>query len=195
MGTRSMLEVGATNPINKLVWAFGSEARQKLALTAFTMANPNASAGRKARALATTWIVGGLVVTLIRNAWRDMRDGDDDEWFDDKNWGYKRLALSAFTGPLQGLPYLGDPAQLGVFALAGEYQPEGNLLSGVVQGAKRLKHVPDWFTGEREAYDAVKDAEAILSGMGVFNDTLSAAASFSHLARDLFGLVDNATGD
>jgi hypothetical protein len=194
-GTRSYLEVSAVNPIWKLSWAFASEARQKLALSAFTLANPNASAARKARAVAVTWVVGGLVASLIRAAWRDMRDDDDEEVFDEKNWGWKRLALSSLTGPLGGIPVLGDMAETGLYALAGEYLPQGNMLSAVARTPKAISNIPEWFTGERDLEEAIKDAEVILSGMGIFNDTIAAYASLSHLARDLFSIGKNLTDE
>ena len=190
-GTRSLYENTATNPMVRVSWAFASEARQKMALPLFTLANPDASAGRKARAIAVTWIVGGMVATLVRTVWKDLRD-DDDEWFDEKNWGAKRLALSTLTGPFQGIPGLGDILEAGAYKAAGQYLPEGNLFSSTGQAAGALTKIPDWFTGDREFGDALKDAEAMLSGMGVFNDTISAAASLSHLARDLYGVGTNA---
>lgn len=194
-GARSFYEVTATNPMIRLSWAFASENRQKLALTGFTLANPKASVGRKVRAAAVTWVVGGMVATLIRAVVRDLRDSDDDEWFDDKNWGAKRLALSAATGPLQAIPMLGDAAEAGLFALAGEYLPDGNMISAVPRAAQRLKRVPDWLTGDRDFVEALKDAEIILSGMGVFHEGISAAASVSHFVTDTFRIIDNATGD
>jgi hypothetical protein len=189
-GAKSIYELTRTSAAQKIGWAFASEARQKLALTAYAMINQEVSLERKARAVAVTWVIGGMVATLIRSVWRDMRD-DDDEWFDEKNWGVKRLLLSASTGPLGGLPLLGDALEAGVYKLFKEYIPEGNLLSSTGQAASAARNVPDWFTGEREFGDALKDAEAILVLMGITNPTVAAAASLSHLVRDVFGIADN----
>lgn len=194
-GARSFYEVTATNPMFRLSWAFASEARQKLAISGFTLANPDADIGRKARALAVTWIVGGMFAELVRAVMRDMRDDDDEEFFDEKNWGPKRLALSALVGPLNAVPVVGDLAESALFAVAGEYLPEGNMLSNLPRGAQRVTKIPDWFTGDRDAVDIARDVETILSGMGALSRNASAAASVSHFVTDLFRMADNALSD
>lgn len=194
-GTRSLYEVTAVNPLARISWAFASDARQKLALSAYALANK--PAGAKARALAVTWLAGGVVATLIRAAMRDIRDdGDDDEVFDPKNWDPKRLALSALTGPLQGIPALGDAAEAMLFAAFGEYLPEGNLISGFQNAGRTGENIPDWFTGDREGWDnAIKDTESLMSGFGLLSDSAAAVTSLLHVARDLFGIVENVSGD
>ena len=192
-GTRSLYEVTAVNPLARISWAFASDARQKLALSAYALANKPPAA--KARALAVTWLAGGVIATLIRAAMRDIRDdGDDDEIFDDKNWDPKRLALSALTGPLAGVPALGDALEGLAFAAFGEYLPEGNLISGLQTAGRAVKSIPDWFTGDREGWDtAIKDAEALMGGFGLVSDSAAAATSLLHVARDLFGIGQNLT--
>lgn len=192
-GTRSIYEVTAKNPLVKLSWAFASEARQKLALSCYALTHKDVSWDRKARAVAVTWLVGGMLTTLIRTVWRDMKDHDDEEWFDDKNWGVKKLVLSSVLGPLSGMPVLGDIIEGGVYKAAGEYLPEGNLLSATTRAAGAAKHAKEWFSGEREIDDTLKDWDTILSGLGVANETIAASASLSHLALDLFQLTKNAT--
>jgi len=193
VGARSLFENRAA-AIMKLSWAFASEARQKLGLTAFTLASKDASMGDKARAVAVTWLVGGMIATLIRTAWKDARDGDDDDLLDAKNWDAKRLALSTLTGPLQGLPILGDLIQGAIYKATGTYSIEGNIFSSVGQAAQAVGRVPDWFDGTRDADGVFKDVEALLSGFAVSNDTVSAAASISHLARDLYGVAKSVVG-
>jgi hypothetical protein len=134
-----------------------------------------------------------MIATLIRAAMRDIRDDDDDETFDEKNWGLKRLTLSSLTGPFGGLPFVGDMIEGGVYKAAGEYLPEGNLLSSVPNSFKAATRVSDW--GDEKPDQIMKDVEAMLSGAAFVNDSLSAASSISHLARDLFGIADNFTGD
>ncbi len=193
-GTRSMLE-NRSNVYTKLAWAFASEARQKIALTGFTLANPDASAGRKARAFALTWIVGGMITSLIRAAKRDLLDGSGDEVFDDKNWNLKSLVLNTLTGPLQGVPVLGDEITSAINAAAGGYSPEGNIFSDAKQAAKSVTHVPEWFTGERDASGIMKDVDSILSGLALGSDRMSEYASLSHMAKDAFGLSKQVTGN
>jgi hypothetical protein len=192
-GTRSLYEVTAVNPLARISWSFASDARQKLALSAYALANKPPAA--KARALAVTWIAGGVVASIIRAAMRDIRDdGEDDEIFDQKNWDPKRLALQSFTGPLAGVPAIGDAMEGLVFQLFGEYLPEGNLISGFQTSGRAAGNVPDWFTGDRTGWEeAIKDAEALMSGFGLLSDSAAAVTSLLHVARDLFGIGQNLT--
>jgi len=190
-GARSLYEVTATNPAIRLAWAFASEPRQKAALSIYALANR--PAGAKARALAVTWLAGGVMASVIRATMRDLRDSDDDEIFDEKNWDLKRLALSSLTGPIQGVPMLGDAVEAMVFSAFGEYLPSGNMLSNAEKAAGSVGNVGKWFTGERELDDALKDAEAILSGVGLVSENAAAATSLMHVLRDAYGIIDNLT--
>jgi hypothetical protein len=191
-GTRSLYEVTGTNPAVRIVWSFASEPRQKLMLAAYAFSSKK-SKGAKARALAVAWLAGGLVASVIRATMRDIRDDDDDEIFDEKNWDPKRLALSSLTGPFAGIPFLGDALEATAFGIAGEYLPDGNLFSNA---PKALERTADLIMGDHpeDLEEAVKDAETILSGAGLFSDSAAATASFSHLVRDLVNIVENATG-
>ena len=188
-GARSYYEATATHPMARIAWAFASEARQKIGLVLYAAANKDVSWDRKARAVAVTWVIGGLVTTLIRAAWRDMRD-DDDEWFDEKNWGAGRLAIGAATGPLKGIPVLGDAIESAIAKLAGQYSPEGNLLSMIPDAARAGKRL--LWDGPKDFAQGLADAERLLMGIGVFTDTAAALASASHIVRDAFALLDNA---
>ena len=190
-GTRSLYENVSVNPAMRVLWSFASESRQKIALALWRASAKDRSLGEKARAVAVTWVVGGMVASIIRAAMRDVRSDDDDELFDDRNWSPKRLALSSITGPLQGIPFLGDAAEAGIYSLAGEYLPDGNLLSSLPRSFKAATQVDDW--GDKKPDEIMKDVETILSGAAFFNDSLSAASSLSHLARDVFGIADNFT--
>ena len=190
-GTRSLYENVETRPAMRVLWAFASESRQKIALGLWRVTAKDRSLGEKARALAVTWVVGGMVASIIRAAMRDVRSDDDDEVFDERNWSPKRLLLSSLTGPLQGIPFLGDALEAGVYSAAGEYQHEGNLFSSLPKAFKSATRVSDW--GDKKPDEIMKDIETILSGAAFFNDSLSAASSLSHLARDIFGITDNFT--
>ncbi|MDB6076504.1 MAG: hypothetical protein JWO82_251, partial [Akkermansiaceae bacterium] len=188
---RSIYENLNTSPLAKLTWAFASEARQKMALSAWAVADrPMAE---KLRVLAVTWGIGGMGAAILRAAIRDAKSDDDDEVFDEKNWSPKRLLLSAATGPLQGIPVLGNNLEAAIFAAAGEYHQEGDIISGTKQLGAAIKDIPDAVTGQQDATKDFKDVEALLSAMGYFNSEAAAAGSLSHLARDLFGAVKNFT--
>lgn len=192
-GTRSLYEVTSTHPAAKILWAFASEPRQKLALVGYAFAKKPMA--EKLRAFAVTWLVGGAGAALIRAAMRDIRNDDDDEWFDERNWDVSRLALSSLAGPLQGIPILGDVLEGAIFKAAGEYLPEGNLFSGGERAIAGIKNTPDWFTGDRGVEDILGDIEGILGGVAPLSDTAAAASSASHIVTDAVKVLDNLFGD
>lgn len=189
-GARSILENTMVSPSHRLLWAFASESRQKLALAAWGIAAKDKPAGERARALAVAWLVGGVGATVVREMVADTIDPSDDETFDDKHWNPKRLALASLTGPMQGIPILGDALNASLYGLAGVYQPEGNILDAknAVAAARRL---PKTLSGESDADQILKDADSILSALGMANENLAAAASVSHLAKQLYGAGKN----
>lgn len=188
-GARSLIEVTATSPAFRMMWAFASEPRQKIALSAYGMMQKQGM--ERFRAAAITWTVSGLLAAVVRAAVRDLRDdGEDDEVFDEKNWDPTRLALMALSGPVGGLPIVGDVIEASIYAGAGEYLPNGGLLSGPVNAVKTAKKLA---TGGTEWETAIKDAESLLGGIGVAAPTAAAAASWSHIARDLEALYRNFT--
>jgi len=189
-GARSLFENTMTNPLAKVGWAFASEARKNLALVAYAAAKR--SPQDVFRALLYMVVFNAFVGAIIRNAWRDLRDSEDDEAFDDKNWSVKRMALATATEPFYGMPVFGEMVQASVFSVGGELFPSDSLFSAPSKGAKAVKNVPEWFTGDRSAEDALRDVDLILNGLGLFNRDIAAAASLSHLARDLFGVSQNA---
>jgi hypothetical protein len=193
-GTRSLYENLQTNPIFKLGWAFASEPRQKLGFLAFSFSKHKTKSDR-ARAFFLAWGAGGVFAALIRAVMSDIRDDEDDEWFDERNWDPKRLALAALTGPFGGLPIIGDTLEAAVFKMFGEYLPQGNLFKSVERAVEAAKNVPDWFTGDREFMEAVRDVESILSGAGLVSGNAAGLAAFSHLIRDLLAIGGNILPD
>lgn len=192
--TRSLYEVTTSSQPNaRILWAFASEGRQKIALTLFAMAKRPLN--EKLRALTVTWVVGGVVSTLIRAVMRDIRDnGEDDEFFDERNWNPTRLALAAAFSPFQGIPILGDLLEGGAFKAAGEYVPEGNLFSSTT-GILRLLNIPDLITGDREADKIIGDIDAILTALAPITDTNAAAAGAFHIVKDAEGIIRNLLPD
>lgn len=192
-GTRSLFEVTGTNPAVRILWSFASDSRQKLMLAAYALGS-NKPAGAKARAVAVTWLAGGLLSSVIRATMRDLRDDDDDdETFDQDNWNPARLALSSLTGPFQGIPFLGDAIEGSIYKLFGEYLPEGNLFSGGQRAVEKLGGLLKG-DGPDDLEAAAKDAETILSGIGLLSESAAAASSVSHVLRDLIGFLENLGG-
>jgi hypothetical protein len=189
MGTRSYFEVTTTNPIYKLAWSFGSDARKNFALLGYTMAK--GTPAEKARALLFVVGVNGILSGLIRNIWRDMRDDEDEEVFDAKYWSLRRLALAASTDWLFGFPIVGEEIQGAIYSALGEQRLDSGLFSAISQAPGAFKNlVIDW-----DSEDVLRDFEKIVMAAGLFNDQIAAAASVLHIIRDVFDLSSNIIPD
>lgn len=177
-GARSLFEVTTTNPLGRLAWAFGSEARKNAALLAYSAMQRTPT--EAARAALYVFLFNAGISTLIRTAWRDARDDEEKE----TDWDPRKLLLSAMAEPLYGIPVVGDAAQDAIFSAAGQWMPQGGLI--------QLKNAPgavgDIFTGEGDS----RDVETILMTLGLGNDSFAAAASLMHLYRDAEALIRNA---
>lgn len=188
-GARSLYELTATSPAARLMWAFASEARQKFAITAYALAEKPTP--QKLKALAITWGVGGALAAVIRAALRDVREDGDEDFFDERNWDPRKLALQTLTGPFQGLPILGKEIEASINAAFGEWKTDGSLLSTGKQLAQRApKMDDDLAAGDIEAL--MKDTELMLTFAAPGSDNMAAAASVSHVVRDLYNLLKNA---
>jgi hypothetical protein len=191
-GTRSLYENTATNPLAKLGWAFASEARQKVALAAWAAGNVKTDPARAARVAMVVWGVGGLMAAVLRNAWRDLRDDDDDEVLDDKHWKLSELVASTIAGPLTGIPAIGEALQSAIAVVTGGWDSSGNLFSGFGKGVGAAGDLlsGEFLEADEPVEDVMKDAEAVLMMMGLFNENLASASSLAHVVRDGAAVVD-----
>lgn len=170
-GTRSIIEVTNTNPLAKMSWAYASEARQKMALFAWSAYNAKNDPAGTAKTAFLVFVVGGLMSQVLKNLWREAK-GDDDE----KKWSPERLAMSLLSPITSAIP--------GAAMIAGE----GGSLSGAQYTKQSIKDV---FDGKAD----MKDVDTILSAMGYFNDTAGGIATLSHAGYDFAQLLDNAFGE
>ena len=189
MGARSVIENTSTGLIRNF-WAFASESRKNLGLAAYAMASKDPA--RIGRTLVSLVILNSLVGNIIRNAWSDAKDDDDDEWFDEKHWGLKRMIASTMVDSIQvrGIPVLGDAISAGLYDVFNQYHQGGSLVS-FSNATRALKHIPKYMDGDADWEMTFKDIDGILSVGGLFNENIAAAASLSHLATDAFGLTKN----
>ena len=171
---RSLAELTATHPMTRLVWSFASEARQKIALTAWALGSGDVA--RAAKTGALTFIVGGLFTQVLKNLWREMK-GDDDE----EKWSAKRLTLAAVTGPLNGIP--------GFSAITGD---GGTLLA---KGARSLRAVEDLASDDQDAAQTLQSVNTILSAMGLFSDNAAALTVLTNAAADAAKVLRNLSGE
>ena len=168
---------------------FASEARKNLGLAIYQAGRGNVvDQYRLAVYLA---LFNGLGATLMRAAWRDLRDDEDEEVFDERHWSPSSIALTAAVDSLQlrGVPLVGDAAETAIFKGAGEWAPEGTVFSAIPRGAAAIRRMltDDDYTGDK----FLKDSEAILTAAGLFNDDLAAGASIMHVVRDAVGVAEN----
>ena len=170
-GTRSIIEVTNTNPIAKMSWAYASEARQKMALFAWSAYNAKNDPAGAAKTAFLVFVIGGLMSQVLKNLWREAK-GDDDE----KKWSPERLTLATLSPITSAIP--------GASMLAGE----GGSLSGAEYAKQSIKDV---FDGKAD----MKDVDTILSVMGYFNDTAGGIATLSHAGYDFAKVLENAFGD
>jgi hypothetical protein len=100
------------------------------------------------------------------------------------------MLLAAATEPFYGLPFIGAAIEEGVYVAAGEYNMTGSILSPT-RAIRAMMKLPDTLSGERDIEDIMKDLQAILSVMGLFNQNLAATTSLSNIAIDAFTLGKN----
>jgi hypothetical protein len=187
-GARSIYELNNTNPVARAVWAFSSESRKNLGLVLY-----NAAKGTTAdtgRALLYVLVINGMLAAVIRSAFRDLRDDDDDEIFDEKNWGANRMLAMLISEPLYGFPVVGEAIESAIFSAFGVYKPSGPLfdLAPAVPALKRMatEYPAQLMEGDVEWRDVARDVNRILGTAGLFNSTIAGAASISNLAKDAF---------
>jgi len=188
-GARSLYENTSTNPLARAGWAFASEARKNLALVAYSFAErPLAT---RLRTLAYVVALNSIASSILRSIWRDILDDEDDELFDDKYWSPKRISLAVATEPFYGFPVLGSTAQNAIYKAFGEYKPTGSMFD-VDRAINPVKRIPEYLSGDFEMRDVMRDIDMIVSAMGIAHPNIAAAASITHLAKDLFDLGDSA---
>jgi hypothetical protein len=190
-GTRSLFESTTTNPLGRVAWAFASEARKNMALVAYTGAKR--PVGELSRALLYVIVFNGVLSSLIRTAWKDLRDDDEDE----DEWSLQRILLSVATEPLYGFPGFGEIAQDAIFAAAGEYTPSGSILDAPKKIPTAIVRAPENFQMllEGDLEQPLRDLETLLMAGGLFNDNIAAVSSLAHIVRDAEALIRNFTQD
>jgi hypothetical protein len=187
LGTRSFLEVSSSNPFMRLAWAFASDARKNVGLMGMAYTKGNLT--DKYRATIFVVLLNGLLAGVIRSAWRDLRDDEDDEIFDEKYWSVKRLALSTSTDWLVGFPVIGEEVQRAIMNMSGEYTPDGGLLSSLSEAPAAAMNII-----EGDSTNYLRDIEKLMTAIGLFSDNTAAATSVMHLVRDIYGLGENFLG-
>ena len=189
---KSLIEVDA-NPIVRFAMLFGSESRKNLALVTEAISQyreGRITAAEMNRALLFVGVISGGLSYLIRSAWWDARDDDDDEIFDDKHWSAMGLMMSMMTAPAQGIPLVRD-------AISG-FSDRGDL-EGVMRGidaAKKLSRaVKEKDLTDQPVEFVEKQIVSILNGAGMLNDRAVPLAVAANLFDQVFKVGDNLFDD
>ena len=184
------MENTMNGPVQKIAWAFGSEPRKNLALMAYALAKR--PAWEKTRTMLTMVIGYSLFATILRTAWRDLKDPEDTGVFDAKFWNPTRLALMMTTDHFNGIPFIGETATRALNQSFGIYNQSGDLLSGATGGVAAARHLPDIISGKRGADRSIKDFQAMFQSLGYLDANLAAASTFTGLATQIYGAGENA---
>ncbi len=207
MGARSVFENTAQSAYKSMFMAYISEARQKIALAAYELVfQPitKDNVGQKMRTAFLVWGIGGIMANVIRSAWRDWQD-DDDEWtdkgifgfMDDKNWNLKRMLVASLAGPVNAVPFLGQVIEDMASGAVGAPVNSGNILGNIGKGANAARNIATGkpFDKDEPVEETLKQVNALMAGLGFFSDTLAATAAVSDLVSDTAKLIDAAYTD
>jgi hypothetical protein len=143
---------------------------------------------RFGRTLLYVVLYNSVISWLIRTAWKDARSDEDDE----ELWTTKRFLLAMSTEWASGIPIFGDTLEAVAYKQAGVWMPEGNLFNSIPRSANAWERLLTLEVMDRSTKENVRDLEMISSSLAIGSDSLAAAASFSHLLRDVADLADNA---
>jgi hypothetical protein len=184
-GARSIYELNSTHPAAKITWAFASEARKNLGLLLFAASQK--SLPEIARAAVYVVVLNGLLAAVIRGAWKDIRDDDEDDFtLGEGEWKPEVVIAKVLTEPLYGIPVVGGFAQDAALEWLGIYQPNSSLIDKSAGIVRPVKRIPDLLAGELTAREAIRDLNMMLGALGLFNGTVAGAAAISNLGRDIF---------
>jgi hypothetical protein len=183
------------HPAMWMVWAFATEARQKLSMTIVAARKLATGSGPGDRAMALR-ITAALALLRamefgIRQVYQEMtktEDDDDDRWQDPKAWIHAVLA-----GHLGGVPVLGQGADVLLAGALG--QPWFSGSTPWTQGiGTSLASVGKLTSGEElEEKEVWKAVEGILKTVGTFDARLAPLAQMVNLESTARGIWDSAT--
>jgi hypothetical protein len=188
-GARSIIEIRGTVE-QRVLWTFASESRKNLGLMIAGFSNRS----NRQRAIGTaiyTILFGAVLTSLFRSAWRDSRDDDDDDLFDEKNWSPANMAWSVATDWMGGVPFAGDIARDALLVLGGQKTWDGTILDAPKKGAIGVKNLYLW-DYDRDEWDRVlADIQAIIAGAGTANKNAASIAGIANAVVDAAKVVKN----
>ncbi len=177
---RSLFEL-RQGAMGKLLFLFASEARQKssLWLTAWRNTLTGDATAADTKVLVISHLVVAPMMFAIGAMVRDMKDGDDDEIFDDENWNPLDLLKAVVAGPLAGLPLIGSAVSgFANSGVEGRFVTAGRSLRDIFKGPDDKEPDPaEWY---------FKRAVKVMQGMDAFTGVVGSVAG------QVYGMIDNA---
>ncbi len=186
-GAKSIYENLSSSPYMRVMWAFSSQPRVKVATAAYMMMS-DAPLSQKIKTAVTVAMMTTVASSLIHAGLRTASAGGDEKKL--KNiWDPGKLALGLMDEPLKAIPFFGDMMAMAMHSAAGDHPPEGNMLENVPKGMDAFRNAWDTaFEGKKFDWDdAVKDADTILSGASAFSETATEGAMVSHIIKQIYG--------
>jgi hypothetical protein len=187
----------SSSEAGRLLFMFATDARKETAMFGETLRRAWKENGVKGlltnqefRTAATAiWLTTGLMNTVISRTLMDMMDGgDDDEWFDEKNWSIQSILASALLGPAGGIPLLRDLvsgfSQGEMTKPIRGFQAAGNLLEAAWTG-----DIPD----KDRVLWVERQLNKILVGAGLFHKGAAEVGAVSNVVDQSARVIDNAT--
>jgi len=198
LAERSLYELSSSEA-GRLLFLFATDARKETAIFAEATRRAWKENGVKGlltnqefRTAATAiWLTTGLLNTVISRALMDAMDGgDDDEWFDEKNWTPQSMLASTLLGPAGGIPLLRDLvsgfSQGEMTKPLRGIQAAGNLLEAAWEG-----DIPD----KDRALWIERQINKIMIGAGLFHRGAAEMGAFSNVIDQGARMIDNATDE
>jgi hypothetical protein len=196
MMDRSLGELGMA-PMAKFLFMFASEARQKaaIALEAYSPSS-GLSKGERATRLLLLHVVFPVIIQTVSSAWRDARDDDDDELFDEDNWRAGDFLKAMILGPLTGIPIIGGSLNAALTPLFGGHYFANDPTQPLNKAATGADDILEAIE-EGDLEGGLKGARSVLWGLAIAmgGERSAAAATVSNILFDLFRVVDNVIGE
>ena len=183
-GARSIFE-NTLGPEGRAFFNFFSEARKNVALASYaTQKDPSKLAG-----VAQFVFLNAAMSSVIRAAWADLRD--DDEEADEIYWNPGKIVLEIAIDPLYGIPVVGGMLQDAIKAAFGFKVFGGSIFESGQNAIPATRRV---LTND---YDGVEidrraaDFNAILAAFGYFSRDAAALTSITNVVEDALKVYDN----
>ena len=196
MMDRSLGELGMA-PMARFLFMFATEARQKaaIALEAYSPSS-GLSKGERATRLLLLHVVFPLAIQTVSNLWRDARDDDDDELFDEDNWRGGDYLKAMLLGPVLGLPLIGGALNAALTPVFGGHYFANDPTQPLNKAA----------TGAGDIFEAIEegDLETGLKGarsllwalaLAMGGERSAALGTWANVLYDAFRVGDNAIGE